>query len=361
MNIGQLLIIGIPDTKPSNLLLGFIRKEKIGGVILFKRNFESVKQLDYLIQKLQEAGEGKLFIGVDQEGGRVMRLSEPFTQFSSMKEIASRHCERSEAIPSRYVLPEQSQRVYDVATALALELSAVGINLNFAPVLDVATNGFNQVIGDRAFSHEPKIVAELGVQFMKGLTENGVMACGKHFPGHGDTDLDSHLALPVMPHTRKRLDACELIPFRQAVAANFPALMTAHILLPNLDPDFPASTSKLITKKILRDEFGFQGLIMSDDLLMKGITSQMSIEDAALKSLQSEHDMVLICDNFEAQCRTVERLKDALDNQELTKVEEKIARINRFASQYCQPPKPLPPLKVIGCKEHQRLAYATSN
>ncbi len=351
MNIGQLLIIGIPDTKPSNLLLGFIRQERIGGVILFKRNYESVKQLDYLTQKLQEAGEGRLFIGVDQEGGRVMRLSKPFTQFPSMREIAK----AESPLPSGERVRVRGGLLYEVAQALALELSAIGINLNFAPVLDVATNSFNQVIGDRAFSHDPSLVAELGVQFMKGLTENGVMACGKHFPGHGDTDLDSHEALPIMPHTRGRLDACELIPFKRAIAANFPAIMTAHILLPNLDPKWPASTSKLITKKILRDEFGFQGLIMSDDLLMKGITNQMSIEDAALKSLQADHDMVLICDDFEAQYRTVERLKEALDNQELTKVEEKITRINKFKDQYCQILKSRPPLKVIGSKEHRQL------
>lgn len=338
-NIGQHMIIGFEGTKPSDDLLDFIREEKIGGVILFERNWKSLKQLSYLIKKLQEAGEGKLFIGVDQEGGRVVRFPRPFTHFPSMAKLA--------------LMGEAT--AYKVAVAMGQELSAVGVNVNFAPVLDVATNTFNPVIGDRSFGSDPEIVSSFGALMIQGLLDANVMPCGKHFPGHGDTNIDSHLALPVLPHTRHRLDVCELVPFKKAIAAGVPAIMTAHILVPNLDSKWPASISRKITRGILRQELNFEGLTITDDLLMGGITSQMTLEYAALKSLKSGADMFLVSNNMTAQKKIVDALKRALDKGEIDNNIRSLKRISRLKDQFMDTSIERPSIKIIGCSDHHYL------
>ena len=259
--IGQLMIIGFDGTEADSGLQEMISRYHVGGVILFARNVQSPRQVAELTNKLQqtaiESGNPGLFIAIDQEGGRVARLTEDtgFTEFPSAMAIGA---------------TADPDNAYRMASAMAAEMRAVGINIDFAPVLDVNNNPANPVIGTRSFSSDPKTVAAFGVAFARGLQENGVLAFGKHFPGHGDTGTDSHIALPLVPHDRARLDQIELVPFKAAIAENFAGIMSAHVTFPAIDPNpgMPATLSRPVLTGLLRDELGFKGLIATDSLEM---------------------------------------------------------------------------------------------
>ena len=259
--IGQLMIIGFDGIEAESGLLEMIRKYHIGGVILFARNVHSPQQVAQLTNKLQqtaiEGGNPGLFIAIDQEGGRVARLTENtgFTEFPSAMAIGA---------------TADPENAYRMASAMAAEMRAVGINIDFAPVLDVNNNPANPVIGTRSFSADPKMVATFGAAFARGLQDNGVLAFGKHFPGHGDTGTDSHIALPLVPHDRARLGQIELVPFKLAIAENFAGIMSAHVTFPAIDPSpgVPATLSRAVLTGLLRDELDFQGLIITDSLEM---------------------------------------------------------------------------------------------
>jgi beta-N-acetylhexosaminidase len=199
------------------------------------------------------------------------------------------------------------QLTRDAATVLGRQLRAIGINLDFAPVLDVDTNPQNPVIGDRAFGHSAEVVIEHALAFADGLHDGGVLSCGKHFPGHGDTDLDSHLALPTLRHDRARLDEVELRPFR-AAAKRIPSVMTAHVVFEAVDPDVPATMSPAAICKLLREEIGFAGAVFSDDLEMKAVTERYSIEEAGVLAIEAGCDLLLVCSDLEAAARLRETL-----------------------------------------------------
>jgi beta-N-acetylhexosaminidase len=264
--IGQLMIIGFDGTEADSALLDMISKYHIGGVILFARNVRSTQQVAELTNKLQrtaiESGSPGLFIAIDQEGGRVARLTEDkgFTEFPSAMAIGA---------------TADPQNAYRMASAMAAEMRAVGINVDFAPDLDVNNNPSNPVIGTRSFSSDPNKVANFGVAFGRGLQENGILAFGKHFPGHGDTGTDSHIALPLIPHDRARLDRIEFVPFKAAIAENFAGIMSAHVTFPAIDPNpsLPATLSHAVLTGLLRDELGFKGLIATDSLEMGALAA----------------------------------------------------------------------------------------
>lgn len=259
--IGQLMIIGFDGTKADSGLLEMISRYHVGGVILFARNVQSPRQVAELVNQLQqtatESGNPGLFIAIDQEGGRVARLTEDtgFTEFPSAMAVGA---------------TADSEKAYRMACAMAVEMSAVGINVDFAPDLDVNNNPANPVIGTRSFGSDPNKVATFGSAFARGLQENGVLAFGKHFPGHGDTGTDSHIALPLVPHDRARLDHIELVPFKAAIAENIAGIMSAHVTFPAIDstPGMPATLSRPVLTGLLRDELGFKGLIATDSLEM---------------------------------------------------------------------------------------------
>lgn len=278
---GDHLMLGIYGTVMTRDTERLIKESGCRGVILFPRNYENPKQLTKLNADLNDAAGKGLIIAVDQEGGRVARLGKPFTGIPPMYEVGQ--------------MPDAEAKAREIGTTLGRELREVGINMDFAPVLDVATNAFNPVIGDRSFSSDAKTVAKLGAAFIEGIESQGVMACGKHFPGHGDTDVDSHLGLPLLFHTRKRFDACEFVPFKRAVLAGVSAIMTAHMMIPNLDPLFPATISRIITRDILRGEIGFGGLIFTDDLTMRGIADTYSPARSAILAIGAGADLALIC------------------------------------------------------------------
>jgi beta-N-acetylhexosaminidase len=294
------------------------REFDLGGVVLFARNVEAPDQVAELVYDLRQLRTGlPLWVAVDQEGGRVARLRRGFTGWPPASTLG---LSGDEALARRF------------ARALAVELRAVGISMDFAPVLDVRTNPDNTVIGDRALSDQAEDVARLGSIIVTALQEVGVAACGKHFPGHGDTRLDSHLDLPLVEHPLERLRETELRPFRAAIDAGATAIMIGHLLVPALDDARPATLSRAIVSGLLRDELGFDGVVVSDDLGMRAVSDRYTIERATVGAAAAGCDAVLLCEpNHQAQSRALEALVRAVETGELLPgaVEASLARHRR--------------------------------
>lgn len=296
--IGQLLVAGFEGTSPPRELVRMIKSYGIGGVILFRDNVEDPFQLAKLNNQLQRLSPlAPLLIMIDQEGGRVSRLPSPFTQFPAAAQLGA--C-------NSYDL------AYRFGRAMARELRAVGINMNLAPVLDVYTNPANTVIGDRAFGNHPTRVSKLGLAMMVGLQDQGVIACGKHFPGHGDTVADSHRELPTVSHPLSRLTAVELKPFVHAIQNRLQAVMTAHVTYTALDLRFPATLSEKIITDLLRNALEFRGVVITDDLLMKAVADHYPVADAAVQAVRAGADLLLICRNPDLQETALEALYQAV-------------------------------------------------
>ncbi|MHB1232028.1 MAG: beta-N-acetylhexosaminidase [Burkholderiales bacterium] len=263
-----------------------LRHPLVGGVILFKRNFESPPQLIALTQAIHAARQPPLLIAVDHEGGRVQRFREGFTRIPPMRqlgEIWDQH-------------PQSARRLaHQTGYVLAAELRACGVDFSFTPVLDL-DHGPSQVIGDRAFHREPQAVAELAHHLMLGLKEAGMAAVGKHFPGHGFIAADSHLAIPVDERDYADMQLFDIEPFRQMVHFGLPAIMPAHVIYPKVD-DKPAGFSAKWLKDILRGELGFDGVIFSDDLSMEGAKAGGDVVTRAQAALEAGCDMVLMCND----------------------------------------------------------------
>jgi beta-N-acetylhexosaminidase len=325
--VGQLLIAGFDGQVLPVELKSLSREFGLGGVILFARNIaepEQVAELCYEAARL--VPDLPLWVSVDQEGGRVARLKAPFTEWPPMATIG-----RSGDIG----LAERFAR------ALASELKAVGVSLDYAPVLDVLTDPDNPVIGDRALSDNPAEVARLGSAIIRGLQAEGIAACGKHFPGHGDTSADSHLELPLIEHPIERLREVELVPFKAAIEARVASIMTAHVLLPALDEDRPATLSKRVVSGVLRGELKFGGLILSDDLEMKAIVDRHAVPAAAVLAVEAGCDGLLICSgDHHVQAAALETLVHAVEQEELrlTRVEEAIGRHRRAKERFLAAP-----------------------
>ncbi len=279
---GQLLMAGFLGTTPGEETRALIQECHLGALSLFLHNCtdgpDQVRSLTAGLQDLAaKAGLPPLLIAIDQEGGVVTRLRHPFAVFPSQMAQAATGDPRA---------------AYRVARAMAREMRAVGINWNFAPVLDVNNNASNPVIGVRSFGDDPARVSQLGVAALEGYRDGGVIACGKHFPGHGDTHVDSHLDLPTVDFPWDRLEAVELAPFRTAIAAGIPTLMTAHIRFPAVD-DLPATLSAKMLEGVLRQRLGFGGLIITDALNMKAIANAYGPGEAAVRAIQAGADMAL--------------------------------------------------------------------
>ena len=345
--IGQLCMFGFDGPVPPSSLLGVLQEWGLGGVILMGSNLKSPLQVLELTRAIQELAVGPpLFIGVDQEGGRVSRLKPPFTQFPPAARLG--------ALGS-----EELARM--VGGVIGKELRAVGINVDFAPVLDVHTNPDNPVIGDRAFAAEPDVVARMGIAFSQGLQAEGVSATGKHFPGHGDTSTDSHLDLPVVHHPKDRLARVELHPFRRAIEAGLSMLMTAHVLCPALDPALPATLSPLILTQLLRNEMAFEGIIVSDDLSMEAIAARWSVEEAACRFIEAGGDLILMANDSQSQHAILHGLLHAVQSNRLSEARleaslGRILKIKKGLSLFGHPVDRDEALGLIGKPEHLELA-----
>ena len=298
-------------------LAAWLAKGSVGGVVLFARNIDSPDQVRSLCREIKAAvkpGTPPPLIAVDQEGGRVARLRNPhYTEFPP-----ARACS--------LFGNTSANMARSFGEAVGSELGAVGIDIDFAPVLDVDTNPINPVIGDRSFSNRPDEAGLLGMEFAKGLMSRGILPVGKHFPGHGDTSADSHEELPVVEADLKTLSARELVPFRQAIREGIPALMTAHVVYPALDPSLPATLSEKILKGLLRKTMRFRGVLFSDALEMKAITAQRNIGEAAAMAVAAGCDVVLICRGEEMQTEAIERLeRETRDNNKFRRIMETAA------------------------------------
>ena len=299
-----------------------IQRYGFGGFILFSHNSRSPEQIVALCCSLWNTG-GTLppFIAIDQEGGRVHRLPAPFTHFPAADLIGRR------------ANPEWA---YKIGRATAAELALVGINLNFAPVLDVDSNHANPIIGDRSFSSDPEDVIRFAAKWIEGLKHGGVIPCGKHFPGHGSTDKDSHLELPVVTRSLAELRSVEFPPFVHACRNETASLMTTHVIYSSLDPNFPATLSYPIVTGLLRQEMGYGGVVFSDDLEMKAIRDNFRAEESALLCVRAGIDVLLFChelpramDAFELLCVEAER-----DPTLRARVEESHGRIARLKQRF---------------------------
>jgi beta-N-acetylhexosaminidase len=282
----RMMMVGFEGTEPSPDLRQFVHESPPLGVVLFGRNIESTEQVASLVRQLRALWPKDEFplIAIDQEGGPVRRLKSP-------------ECPDFAAIPAMRAigLKQSVQTSYEAGRVTALQLAALGFNLNFAPVLDVDTNPDNPIINRRSFSRDPQWVAKLGVACAQGLEDGGVLGCGKHFPGHGDTSVDSHLGLPSLPHSRNRLETVEWPPFRAAIEADIPSLMSAHIVFETLDNTLPATLSPTVLPTILRTKMNYQGVLFSDDLEMAAIAEHFGWSEIAERGLQASIDVFLVC------------------------------------------------------------------
>jgi beta-N-acetylhexosaminidase len=321
--VGRLLIAGFDGLTLPIELKSLAREFGLGGVILFARNIAEPGQLAELcFDAGRMVPDLPLWVSVDQEGGSVARLKAPFTEWPPMATIGR---SGDVALAGRF------------ARALGAELRAVGITLNYAPVLDVYTNVKNTVIGNRALSDKADEAATFGAAIVRGLQSEGVAACGKHFPGHGDTTVDSHKELPVVEHPIERLRDVELKPFRAAIEAEVAAIMTAHLFMPALDEERPATLSKRIVTGLLREELGFEGVILSDDLEMKAIAATYAVPTAAALAIDAGCDGVLICSgNHEVHASALETFIHAVEQDRLrpARVEDALKRQQRAKERF---------------------------
>lgn len=352
--LGQLMIIGIRDKVLTQDEAEFIIKNNIGGVILMGRNVDSPEQVHALctqIQNLRHKTRDKLplFISVDQEGGRVTRLkTPPFTIWP----------------PLSYVGKLDSTSVaFKFAFSMGTEMRACGINLDFAPCVDVFTNPKNTVIGDRSLSTDPEQVAKLASALVRGYIKGGIIPCAKHFPGHGNTVIDSHEDLPVEESDLEHLRNVEMVPFKKVFRARLDMVMTSHIKFPKIDPEFPVTLSEKFVKGILRDELRYRNIIITDDLDMKALAKHYKVDEIPVLALLAGCDVLLYCNEFDHPPIAIEALNRAVKDHRITakQIDESYNRVVSLKKEILASPDPLPFDKasaLIGTEEHRRLSIA---
>lgn len=326
-DVGQLFITGISGLSLTNEEKEFIEKENIGGIILFKHNYKDPAQLAELINEVQTLrDEYPLFVSVDQEGGRVKRLQTHFTQFPSMYEIAQL---------------DSPKLTFEVHKLMAEELRLCGINLNFSPVCDIWTNPNNKVIGDRSFGKTVDVVEKHVSAAIRGLHTGNMLACAKHFPGHGDTSKDSHYDLPYVTKSLKEIENYELLPFIKASKSRVEFFMMAHLVVDAIDKDLPCSVSAK-AYAYLRESLKFKKIIITDDMQMQAITDHFSTEKAPIMALAAGAD-VLCYRSLEATKLAYASVQEAIKTQELKKdkIEEKLSRIEKCKKTFLSEYKPI--------------------
>lgn len=302
IDMGQLFMVGIPGPHLDKETDHLIREDRVGGIILFSRNIEDPVQLAALCRDLQTVALKRqgfpLFLAVDQEGGRVARLKEPFTSFPGNAAIG--------------MDKEPVKSAIEFATVTAKEMKLVGLNMNLAPVVDVQRGEIEKHLEGRSFGEDPERVAFLGRTVVKHLQENGIMAVAKHFPGLGRADVDPHVLLPQISVGLEELERVHFPPFAAAIREGVCGMMTSHAIYPALDPERPATLSPLVLTEVLREKMNFRGLIITDDLEMGAIAAEWSVAEGALKSFQAGADILLICKDQGHVRESLGRMQQAL-------------------------------------------------
>ena len=322
--IGQLVMPGIEGYETNKEAKTLLDEYHVGGFIILGENVENTGQLLKLTNDIKAANSGNkfpLFLAIDEEGGRISRMPEEFVDLPTTRDIGKLHD------------PDLS---YEIGQVLAKQVQAFGLNINFAPVLDIDSNPDNPVIGDRSFGPSPAIVSELGIAMMKGIESEGIMPVVKHFPGHGDTKVDSHIGLPIVKKDIENLMNFELIPFIEAINQGADAVMVAHILYEEIDPSYPATLSKQLVEGLLRDRLGFDGLIITDDLTMGAIEETFDIGNAAVLSIAAGNDIVLVAHEYGNAIEALEALQKAVETGELSeeRIDESVYRILHYKEKY---------------------------
>ena len=314
----------------------------LAGVVIYKRNFASVEQLLDLTAAIREAAKRPVLIGIDQEGGTRFALESPFTRWPSATELGQ---------------SGDAEAAENIARAMAAEIRAVGCNLDFAPMLDLHVNPESPVTRDRSFGSDPNLVARMGTAFDRGLRRGGVLSCAKHFPGHGDAAVDPHLDLPVFAGTMARLESTELVPFAAAVASGTELIMTAHILLPQIDAENPASLSRLMLDEVLRRKMKFDGIILADDLGMGAIAKRYGAGDAAVRAIRAGTDIAMLCHDWAAVAPAINAARNAFNKQQFDEGEwqASLKRIERICD-LAETVGERPSIEAIGSEENQRLS-----
>jgi beta-N-acetylhexosaminidase len=325
--IARMFVVGFDGHAVTDDMKRYIDRG-IGGVIFFNRNIRSAEQFNTLSGDLKRHAAGRpLLACLDHEGGRVVRASDDvFTPVPSMRAIG---------------MTGDAALARQIGELFAGELRSVNVDVNFAPVMDVDTNPANPVIADRSFSRYTDVVSKLGVALIDGMQAGGVAACAKHFPGHGDTSQDSHLDLPRLPHNIERLEAVELAPFKASVRAGVASIMTAHVIFEPLDAKFPATMSRPVLDGILRDRFGFEGVVFSDCLQMNAIAQHFGEEQAVVRGANAGVDSFLVCHDANVQAKAIDALARAVATGAVpeARVWQANERLERMCGAYCLPPR----------------------
>ncbi|MDQ8735312.1 beta-N-acetylhexosaminidase [Paenibacillus sp. LHD-38] len=295
--IGQMVLVGIEGTTMQANASEMLDKYHVGGFILYKENIADASQTLKLLNQLKKKNirnPAPLWLSIDQEGGKVSRMPSEFTKIPPAAEVGR---------------ADQLAYTRKIGEALAAEVRALGFNMDFAPVLDINSNPNNPVIGNRSFGSDSETVMKHGIETMKAIQSKQVAAVVKHFPGHGDTSVDSHLELPVVNKTLADLEAFELLPFVEAIHQDADAIMIAHLLIPKIDKNYPASLSKTMITDLLRVDLGYDGVVITDDMTMGGITDHFDVGEAAVRSVQAGSDIILIGHDYQTQISVLKALK----------------------------------------------------
>lgn len=343
--LGQLFFIGLSGPTLTSQEKDFIIQNDIGGIILFSRNIESPEQvlaLNQSIQELSQHTDSKLpfFISVDMEGGRVQRMKEPFTIWPPMRYLGN---------------SDSPTLAFEFGQAMAKELSAVGINLDYTPCLDVFLNPQNEVIGDRSFSADPEIVGKMASGIIRGFKKTGVLTCAKHFPGHGYTAIDSHEDLPIDDRTWTELLETEVVPYKKAFRSKVEFVMTAHILFEKIDPEFPVTLSSKFIQNYLKNELNCQSLVMTDDLDMKALSKNQTADELTYQAYLAGADIFLFCNNPDSHTLAVESMKDRIGQLDPQRIEASFQKVLKTKELMIQNQQEFS-LDCIGCDEHKELA-----
>lgn len=322
--VGQLIISGFEGTEISPNTIKLINEKKIGGFILFSRNIEDEEQTLKLLNNLKLENSNNsipLFLSIDEEGGKVSRLPKSYKK-----------------IPEAIKFGEKGNNdvSYELGQVLGNRVKILGFNVNFAPVLDIYSNHKNTVIGSRAYGTTVEGVVNNGLEVMKGIRSTNIIPVIKHFPGHGDTSLDSHIELPKVNKTLDELESLELIPFDKAIEDDIEMVMVAHILYPEIDAYYPASMSSNIIQGILRDKMGYEGVVVSDDMTMGAIVENYNLEDGVLQFIKSGGDLALICHGQDNPILAIDKIINSVNEGEISEeeIDKKVYRVIKLKERY---------------------------
>lgn len=322
--VGQMVIVGVEGDTFNSSIRKMIEDYHVGGFIFMGNSIKGTSQLLKLINDIKAANADNkipLFLSLDQEGGRVDRMPLDFNRYPTNKSIGKINNDKLS---------------YNIGSAIAHEISSFGFNMDFAPVLDINSNPKNPVIGDRSFGTSSKLVSSLGVETMKGIQEGNVISVVKHFPGHGDTSVDSHIGLPKVNKDLEELLGFEIIPFKEAIKNNADAIMIAHILLPKIDSKYPVSLSRAVINDILRQQLNFKGIVITDDMTMGAISKNYSLGAAAVKSINAGSDIILVAHDYNKAIEVVASITKAVENGDIKmdRIDESTYRVLQLKKKY---------------------------